>query len=69
MILAIDDKPVSSMSDMVDYFNLLKPNEVVRLKVYRSGTTRNVDVVLGEWPVGERFGTLWRPLYGEPCPP
>ncbi len=69
MILSIDGEPVSSMSDMVDYFNLLQPTDVVRLEVHRSGATRSVDVVLDEWPVGEGFGTLWRPFNGEPCPP
>lgn len=49
VIVGVDGTSVSSVSDMVSYFNTLRPGALVTLSVLRDKRTRDVDVTLGEW--------------------
>ena len=50
VITAVDGNEVTSMDDMVGYFNTLRPGDVVTLSVYRGSQTVEVDVQLAPWP-------------------
>ena len=52
IIKAIDGVEVTSIHQMVDYFNSLDPGDPVTLTVERNGETVEVAVTLGEWPDG-----------------
>ena len=52
IIKAIDGVEVTSIHQMVDYFNSLDPGDSVTLTVERDGETVEVAVTLGEWPDG-----------------
>ena len=52
IIKAIDGVEVTSIHQMVDYFNSLDPGDPVTLTVERDGETVEVAVTLGEWPDG-----------------
>lgn len=50
VIIAIDEQPVSSVDDMVGYFNTKRPGDGVILSLNRNGNELKVDVTLAEWP-------------------
>ena len=50
VITAVDGKSVTSVEDMVSYFNSRKPGNVVTLSVYRNQHIIDVEVELAEWP-------------------
>lgn len=50
VITAVDGQPVTSVEDMVSYFNELKPGAAVTLSIFRGGEAIEVDVTLDEWP-------------------
>lgn len=52
IIVAIDDKPVRGMEDLIVHLtDLTRPGDTVKLKVIRSGgETTNIDVILGARP-------------------
>ena len=52
IIKAIDGVEVTSIHQMVDYFNSLDSGDPVILTVERNGETVEVAVTLGEWPDG-----------------
>ena len=52
IIKAIDGVEVTTIHQMVDYFNSLDPGDSVTLTVERNGETVEVAVTLGEWPDG-----------------
>ena len=52
VIKAVDGTRVTSVDQMVEYFNSLDPGDSITLTVYRDGETLEVDVTLGEWPDG-----------------
>ena len=50
IIVAVDGNPVASFSDMVSYFNSLRPSDQVTLTILRDKETHQVDITLAEWP-------------------
>ena len=50
VITTVDGEPVSSVEDMVTYFNTLKPGQDVTLSVFREDKTVELQVTLAEWP-------------------
>ena len=50
IITEVDGEPVSSVEDMVSYFNKLRPGSDVTLSVFRNGRTFEFEVTLAEWP-------------------
>ncbi|MCX6004596.1 MAG: trypsin-like peptidase domain-containing protein [Chloroflexi bacterium] len=50
MILAVDEKPVSKVQDLIAYFNTKKPGDKVTLLIQRGNEKISVPVELGEWP-------------------
>ena len=52
IIKAIDGVEVTTIHQMVDYFNSLDPGDPVTLTMERDGETVEVAVTLGEWPDG-----------------
>ncbi len=52
VIRAVDGTEVTSVDQMVEYFNSLDPGDSVTLTLYRDGQTVEVEVTLGEWPDG-----------------
>ena len=49
VIIAVDGDAVSSVGDMVSYFNTLIPGDKVTLTIIRENSFRDVDVTLAEW--------------------
>ena len=54
VIVAVDGHKISSVSEMVDYFNTLLPGDDVVLTVLRDGTEQAIAVTLGGWPAPAR---------------
>ncbi|MBM3945213.1 MAG: PDZ domain-containing protein, partial [SAR202 cluster bacterium] len=53
IIVAADARPIASLSEMVEYFNTLRPGNTVRLTVIRGGGQPfDVDVTLEAWSPG-----------------
>ncbi|MDP6102930.1 MAG: PDZ domain-containing protein, partial [Dehalococcoidia bacterium] len=52
VITAVEGNAVSSVEDLVEYFNIRQPGDSVSLTLVRGGLTLSVTVVLGEWPDG-----------------
>jgi S1-C subfamily serine protease len=52
VITAVEGNAVSSVEDLVEYFNIRQPGDSVSLTLVRGGLTFSVTVVLGEWPDG-----------------
>tara|TARA_Y100000590_G_scaffold228626_1_gene257943 strand:+ start:3487 stop:4659 length:1173 start_codon:yes stop_codon:yes gene_type:complete len=50
IIVGIDGLKVTSVSQMVDYLNSLKPMDMVNLKVLRDAELKQIEIVLGSWP-------------------
>ena len=50
VITAVDGLPVSSVEDMVGYFNTLRPGDAVTLSIFRGEETIEIEVTLAEWP-------------------
>lgn len=50
VILAVDDNPVSSVDDMVAYFNRKRPGDNVTILLNRGGTEMRIEVTLAAWP-------------------
>ena len=48
-ITAIDDEPVSSVADIVEHLNTLRPGDMVELTIIRDGQEQGVAVILDEW--------------------
>ena len=50
VIVAVDGRPIASLSEMVEYFNTLRPGDEVMLTILRGGkTTHEVQVTLEAW--------------------
>ena len=49
VIIAVDGGPVSSVVDMVGYFNTRRPGDTVTLTLIRENETKNVNVTLAAW--------------------
>ncbi|MDD5312391.1 MAG: trypsin-like peptidase domain-containing protein [Dehalococcoidia bacterium] len=58
IILAVDEKPVSKVQDLIAYFNTRKPGDEVTLTVQRGNEKISVPVELGEWPEKLTTSTL-----------
>jgi len=56
IITAVDGRPVSTVADLLEYFNTKRVGDQVSLSVTRGSETLTVTVTLGEWP-----GTLPAP--------
>ncbi len=50
VIIAVDGRPVASVTDMVSYFNTVRPGSDVKLTIIRNGATLEVSATLAEWP-------------------
>ncbi len=50
IIIAVDGRPVASVTDMVSYFNTMRPGSDVKLTILRNGATLEVSATLAEWP-------------------
>ena len=50
VITAVDGNPVSSVDQMVSYFNTLLPGHTITLTVYRDESTIDLDATLAPWP-------------------
>ena len=50
VITAVDGRAVTSVEEMVSYFNSVKPGEHVTLSVFRDSRTIEIGVTLAEWP-------------------
>ena len=50
VITAVDGEAVSSVEDMVSYFNTISPGSKVRLSIFRDERVIEVEVALTEWP-------------------
>ena len=50
IIVGIDGLKVTSVSQMVDYLNSLKPMDMVNLTVLRDAELKQIEIVLGSWP-------------------
>ena len=50
VITAVDGRPVSSVDEMVSYFNTLLPGHTITLTVYRETGTIDLDATLAPWP-------------------
>ena len=50
VIIGINGLPVSTMEDMVGYFNSVKPGDTVTLSVLRNRNTIEIEVTLAAWP-------------------
>lgn len=50
VIVAVNDRPVNSVEDMVSLFNRIRPGNTVTLVVVRKGETITLSVTLAEWP-------------------
>lgn len=50
VITAVDGERVTSVEEMVSYFNTIKPGSRVTLSVFRGQQTIEVEVALVEWP-------------------
>ena len=50
VITAVDGRPVSSVDEMVSYFNTLMPGHTITLTVYRDEGTIDLDATLAPWP-------------------
>ena len=50
VITAVDGEPVTSMEEIVGYFNTREPGAEVTLSVYRDASIIEVAVTLAEWP-------------------
>ena len=50
VITAVDGQQVSSVEDMVSYFNTRKPGDEVTLSVFRDRGTIEIEVTLARWP-------------------
>ena len=50
VITAVDGNPVSSVDQMVSYFNTLLPGHTITLTVYRNTGTIDLDATLAPWP-------------------
>ena len=50
VITAVDGRMVSSVSEMIDYFNSLDPGDTVALTVLRGGAEQTIRATLGAWP-------------------
>ncbi len=51
IVLDMDGQPVTDTREFRLKIAMMKPGTTVKLKVFRNGTERNVDVMLGELPV------------------
>jgi S1-C subfamily serine protease len=49
-IIAVDDKPVTTVQDLLIYFNGKRPGDKIVLSVQRGSQKISVPVDLGEWP-------------------
>jgi S1-C subfamily serine protease len=52
VITAVDGMAVSSVAEMVSYFNGLRPGDEVTVTVFREGSTQDVEVTLAAWMGG-----------------
>ncbi len=50
VITAVDGRPVSSVDEMVSYFNTLLPGHTVTLTVHRDAGTLEIEATLAPWP-------------------
>ena len=50
VITAVDGRPVSSVDEMVSYFNTLLPGHTITLTIYRDMDTIDLDATLAPWP-------------------
>jgi serine protease Do len=50
IVLEMNGKPISDTAEFRLQLSMMKPGTTVKLKVFRNGTVRDVDVVLGELP-------------------
>ena len=50
IITAVDGRPVSSVDEMVTYFNGLRPGHTVTLSVFRNMDTVQIEATLAPWP-------------------
>jgi len=50
IISDVDGYPVTSVEDLLTYFNGKKPGDEVNLSVYRGEKVLTMEVTLGEWP-------------------
>jgi len=49
-ITDVDGQKVTSIEDLISYFNSKKPDDEVSLSIYRGDKTLTIKVTLGEWP-------------------
>ncbi len=47
IIVQVDDKPILTAKDLVDYISSKKPGDVIKLRVYRMGRTLTLRIRLG----------------------
>ena len=52
VIVSVDDRPIESGKDLWEIVRMKPPGAVVRLRVKRDGTEREVSVALGKRPPG-----------------
>jgi S1-C subfamily serine protease len=50
IIVSVDGVAVSSVEEMVSYFNTLRPGDVIALGVIRDGLPSEISVTLDPWP-------------------
>ncbi len=50
VVIAVDGKTVSTVDDLITYFNGKQPNDTVTLSIIRDGKDTKVNVTLAEWP-------------------
>jgi S1-C subfamily serine protease len=50
VIIAVDGEEVTSVEDMVTYFNTHKPGDRVKLSILRNKRPIEIEVILAEWP-------------------
>jgi S1-C subfamily serine protease len=56
VITKVEGRPVADSSDLAEVVATFAPGENVTLEIHRDGETRNVDVRLGERPLGSPTG-------------
>jgi serine protease Do len=68
IVLKVDGKPVVQADDLSRIVGFMKPGQKVTLDVWRTGTTRKVDMVLGELPSERRQGAPVRRIRADEAP-
>jgi S1-C subfamily serine protease len=56
VITKVGDKPVESSAQLAELIAAYRPGEEIRLEVHRDGDTREIEVKLGERPLGNVAG-------------